>query len=555
LAADDAPVTLPVFDLDFFEEETLVGDDQSYMEYTVADDTLQRQQQPRFYDRRADSFEDETLVEDDQSFMEYTVADDTPQRQLQHQFYDRRADSFEEETLVEDDQSYMEYTVADDTPQRQPQQFYDALEEETLVEDDQSYMEYTVADDTGVCLPVHRQQQHKEDVQNDWAKRKQPQQEERRQNEGPMETKGRTAFTATLLSSRMFSDLNFVVQPVVPSISVEHDSDDDMTVLTFDDSYVKHDNPCNEDDKDTPDTSAETLSESNGSVCSDSSNNRISEILLKEIWSQDASVVQASLEHIGNEAALGSQNRDAIAQCGGVLAIVRAIQSTRGHAHIQMAGCTALAIMALDPDTQVAIGDVGGISVIVVTMREHVDNVGVQHTACAALVNISRHRGITDNADGAVQALCTAMTRHAGNMEIQANAFGALANLCMDNKKRLNELAQAGGLGAMTMALQKPWRSKSEKHEAISNLSILLRCLTEQEDPDEADESDQSFNSGPEHTPMTTEPGNNAVEKQGSDKVKGSDESLDHGSTSTGPTLSTEPTESKDCVFKDCILS
>jgi hypothetical protein len=98
------------------------------------------------------------------------------------------------------------------------------------------------------------------------------------------------------------------------------------------------------------------------------------------------------------------------------------VESTQNHDHIQMAGCTALEKMALDPDIQVAIGDMGGISAIVGTMKGHVDNVGVQQAACAALVNISRHRGTTDEADGAVQALCIAMTRHADNMEIQANA-------------------------------------------------------------------------------------------------------------------------------------
>jgi hypothetical protein len=66
-----------------------------------------------------------------------------------------------------------------------------------LVEDDQSYMEYTVADDT-------------------------PQRQQRQ-------------------------------QPVVPTISVEPDCDDDMTVLTFDESYMTYNDK--DDDKDTTTTS------------------------------------------------------------------------------------------------------------------------------------------------------------------------------------------------------------------------------------------------------------------------------------------------------------
>jgi hypothetical protein len=155
------------------------------------------------------------------------------------------------------------------------------------------------------------------------------------------------------------------------------------------------------------------------------------------------------------------------------------------HDRIQMAACTALEKLALDADTQVAIGEVGGISAVVGAMGAHVDNAGVQQASCAALVNISHHHGTENDdyleisADGAIQALCTSMMRHGDNVEIQANAFGALANLCLDNQERLKELSQAGGLAAMTMALQKPWKSKTEKHEAISTLSILLRGLAE----------------------------------------------------------------------------
>jgi hypothetical protein len=43
---------------------------------------------------------------------------------------------------------------------------------------------------------------------------------------------------------------------------------------------------------------------------------------------------------------------------------------------------------------------------------------------------------------------------------------------------------------AMTMALQQPWPSKKEKHDAISNLSILLRCMAEHEEGDNGEEDD-----------------------------------------------------------------
>lgn len=130
----------------------------------------------------------------------------------------------------------------------------------------------------------------------------------------------------------------------------------------------------------------------------------------------------------------------------------------------------------------------GGITAIIAGMKVDGANEDLQQAGCSALANISRHRGATDAADGAVQALCTAMSCHQNNMVVQAKAFCAISNLCMDNKDRLQELSDANGMLAMTMALQKPWPSKTEKHEAISNLSILLRCLAEQEEGNEEEE-------------------------------------------------------------------
>ena len=62
--AGDTPVSLPVVP-DSFKEDTFVEDNQSYMEYAVADDTFQRQLQQLY-----NSFEEETFVEDSQSYME-----------------------------------------------------------------------------------------------------------------------------------------------------------------------------------------------------------------------------------------------------------------------------------------------------------------------------------------------------------------------------------------------------------------------------------------------------------------------------------------------------
>ena len=83
--------------------------------------------------------------------------------------------------------------------------------------------------------------------------------------------------------------------------------------------------------------------------------------------------------------------------------------------------------------------------------------------------------------DGLVETLVKTMQQNTSDPEIQETSFRSLANLCVDNQEMLKELSQAGGLAAMTMALQLPWKNATEKNEAISTLSILLRGLTLQD--------------------------------------------------------------------------
>ena len=153
--------------------------------------------------------------------------------------------------------------------------------------------------------------------------------------------------------------------------------------------------------------------------------------------------------------------------------------------------------------------------------------------ACAALANITCHRGANDEADGAVAALCTAMRSFPNVADIQAAAFSALSNMCMDNEKRLKEFAVADGVSAMTMALQKPWKSKMAKHTAISNLSILLRCLTEYEEAHGGDDEEASSEAPTEQELLV--------------KELGFETSSDKASLET--TEISEEAEDKDCAI------
>jgi hypothetical protein len=369
----------------------------------------------------------------------------------------------------------------------------DYIYEEITVE--QSYMELTVEDeqDSG--------------------------DEESRESPKPASTPVHAA-TTNLMNSRMFSTPQVAQEP---TITVEHTADDEMTVLTFDQSYAEPiytgkmpeapSPPAYDKLNDSARTSvtvkdtiaggsssmqgSRKLDSVNGShrsyssktsSTSDKSNKAIADVLRKDVWSRDVAVVEEALEAICIEASRGQRARSKISQFGGIMAIVRAMESHGDAESIQVAGCNALDRLALDPDTQVIIGEMGGISAILDAMKKFEGSANVHQAACGALASITRHRGATDEVSDAVQVLCASMGRHTTNMQVQAKAFGAIANICMDNKQHLRELSNAGGMLTMTVALQQPWPNKAEKHEAISNLSILLRCMAEQEESGQEEE-------------------------------------------------------------------
>jgi hypothetical protein len=252
------------------------------------------------------------------------------------------------------------------------------------------------------------------------------------------------------------------------------DDDDDMTQITFD--HTVHETPTKpfvapKDEE----TSAKE--DDNVSTCSSQASKGIADLLRRDIWSPDVATVQGALEKLGSEASKGASYRSYIVKFGGLLGILRAMDMNQSHDGILVAACMTLERMALDPDTQMSIGEVGGIPVISNVMQNNMGHVQIQRAASAALVNISCCP--QGDIDGALEAVILSMTKHANDAEVQENSFKALANLTMDSPVRLKELSNRGGLAAMTMALQKPWTNKAEHHEAISLLSMLLRNLAE----------------------------------------------------------------------------
>jgi len=352
----------------------------------------------------------------------------------------------------------------------------------------------------------------------------------------PVNNQLMSPFVSNLLNSRMFQDFvptiptkamhqeqkeeNKLAENIsektkcFPTITIGKCFDDDMTQITMDHISIENDNlylDIGAEEEEFVDSVSENItrssslrslskksrrslnsrrSESASSFssqlsCPETSKQRIVEILRKEVWSCDLNLVRKAMEELANEVKNGSFHRAHIVRCGGIMTVIRTMEMNASCESIQIPCLLTLEKLASDPETQVTVCEMDGVSLILRCMKNHEENAQLQEVATSALATICRQQEVDTlqdpfkNAEGAVSTLLSCMTRYAANSRIQAKAFAAIAHLCTGNNHRLAELSKAGGIMTLTMALQSPWEYKNDQHEAISNLSILLRGLTE----------------------------------------------------------------------------
>lgn len=172
-----------------------------------------------------------------------------------------------------------------------------------------------------------------------------------------------------------------------------------------------------------------------------------------------------------------NKNRDTIARTGGLLAVVQNMERLTDHADIQVSACRALEKLALDGENETAIADVGGVEAILAAMMANFKNESLHEAAWGALMNLSCRNAdsvMTVDTAGGMEAIIAAMQYHVTNADIQRNACGTLANLCISNETRRAALAKAGGFVAIAAALQRHWNDSDVKDEASSTLTALL---------------------------------------------------------------------------------
>ena len=205
----------------------------------------------------------------------------------------------------------------------------------------------------------------------------------------------------------------------------------------------------------------------------------LNQILKKDMFSKDLSVVEGALRTLTEKADEDLEYRAHIVRSGGILAIVRAMQQNVYNANVQLLACHTLGKIATDPENRVAIGEVGGVEAVVGAMSEHMAEEPVAEATCSALwiltSDSSQNQMCVETA--ALGVIVSCMRRYAKNVVVQEKAFQTLANLCLRDEEKLVTLSQMGGFVVMSTALVLHWENQTVKNEAISTLSQLFQSL------------------------------------------------------------------------------
>ena len=157
------------------------------------------------------------------------------------------------------------------------------------------------------------------------------------------------------------------------------------------------------------------------------------------------------------------------------------------------AGCSALARLAFDDkDNQKAIADAGGIEAVVDAMRENKGHAGMQVAGCRALVNLA-----SDNRDnqktivdaGGIEAVGDAMRENKGHAGMQLARCKALlarlVNLASDDKNDRKAVADAGKCFIEALQPMKDFPNHESLEDCdtavrvcFCSLRVLYVCLT-----------------------------------------------------------------------------
>jgi hypothetical protein len=196
-----------------------------------------------------------------------------------------------------------------------------------------------------------------------------------------------------------------------------------------------------------------------------------------------AAVIDSMVEHEGNEriqekgctilAFLASteklQDILSIAETDGIDLIVSALAGFTENMVVQTNACRALSHLSIDNESRMLIASQGGLIMLVNVMNTFRDEVDLLDAACSALLNLSSDADEQILLESNVVETVVATMRHQKqSAKLQEKCLGILQNVSMRSIKSKRAVAEAGGVGAVVVAMR----------EFMGSPSVLERCFT-----------------------------------------------------------------------------
>mmetsp|Transcript_38997 Transcript_38997/g.94287 ORF Transcript_38997/g.94287 Transcript_38997/m.94287 type:complete len:1267 (+) Transcript_38997:376-4176(+) len=199
-------------------------------------------------------------------------------------------------------------------------------------------------------------------------------------------------------------------------------------------------------------------------------------------------VIDCMVEHEGNERIQGKgcailallastenlQVNLSIAETDGIDMLVSALASFSENMDIQIDTCKALSHLSIDQESRMLISSQGGLILLVNAMTTHKDSVSLLECAMGALLNLSADAEEQVLASSnMVDVIVRTMNEQLTAPRLQEKALGVLQNMSMRSREAKRAIANAGGIGAITVAIREFMGSSAVLERAFTTLWSL----------------------------------------------------------------------------------
>lgn len=158
-----------------------------------------------------------------------------------------------------------------------------------------------------------------------------------------------------------------------------------------------------------------------------------------------------------------------IAETDGIDMIVSALAGFTENAQVQTDACRALSHLSIDHESRMLISSQGGLILLVNAMSKYVDEADLLEAACSALLNLSSDAEEQVLAgSNVIETIIKIMREQVNAPRIQEKCLGVLQNVSMRSKDSKKSIADAGGVGAVILAI----------NEFMGSPSVLERAFT-----------------------------------------------------------------------------